>query len=1136
MNERIQAYNLYKNATGLTTYKNFTFPNGNTNFWQKAAFQVQKVEEEEVGPLIYDEPIDLKDLNNIMEGVVRGQLVLSETSAKEMYNLLQTEGRYVMKMIDENGIRSWITINHTTREYFIGLITKGKLIKIKGAEKSDAFDEIDLRSLISAKISELDFSKRLFKIKKGKKKRKIRVIKNKDGSFFPFINASDIDLKKYQIFNKQQIEDQMLVDTQEHCLIHVLKEYNIANCLINQVKLAFAFDRKQSAFHIKKKDLKMVADIIEQSIHLHYYDSKIGSRTSIQEYNTKDPKGEVVHIAIYENHYFKFEETKYSIYSIDNYENLKDIKDFWNIYKNHKRGDKFYYERHETKSRIKSLTMVRKLYDSGYFIKGDLSMFTESIDHKELKDNVYLDNIQNEQRICERPEPLEKTPPVFWCDTETFVNTGKKYKKINKKKVLLGKKHKLMMIGLIDSKSNYVEIRHVKDEVYQGKDKEPTQLLVWEWLRRMTSNGRTNAVCYFHFLKYDLQVLEPYLNIINKCQQDGELYSCTVLHNKKQILLKDSLKLMPFKLSEFSETFDLPEGIRKKEAISYVYYTSKNYGKRCDIDVYLELLSKTEQGIFMKNLEHEKSYKPKERTFDPVSYYKDYLRLDCLTLKKGFRKFQKLIKKVTNNQIDICQHLTISSLTDFYMKLNGAFDEVYEMTGNLRKYVGLGVHGGRVHVNANYLKKVIKGKISNYDGVSLYPSAIYRLCKEMGLPKGNAKRIRAEDFKLWNIKNYDKMLDFKIWNKENYGIMTVKITKVNKTQQMPFIHEIDENGTIQYTNEVPAHPVIIDSITIEDWVDFHKIEYEILDGIYYNSGYNKKMGDLVYALFQERRKQQIKENDAASNALKLMLNSVYGKTIQKKHNTKIKIVKVDKNSFNKGTEKWSCVKNHFLSTIYNNFNTVKGYRKINKLSYEVEMTKIDTTYNRGHVGVAILSMSKRIMNEVFDCANSKKCVIYYTDTDSLHCNKEDIKTIENEYYRRYKKVLNGLQLGQFHQDFKLKGAAKNADIYAIKSIFLGKKSYCDYLQSVDKNDEIINKEHSRMKGMTKEGLTNHAKKYSKDKKTPDKFKMYEDFSKGLQHKVLLNPRDHENNSQKVLFNFYKGNIYTKPDFYRTLKF
>ena len=81
--------------------------------------------------------------------------------------------------------------------------------------------------------------------------------------------------------------------------------------------------------------------------------------------------------------------------------------------------------------------------------------------------------------------------------------------------------------------------------------------------------------------------------------------------------------------------------------------------------------------------------------------------------------------------------------------------------------------------------------------------------------------------------------------------MTIKITKVNKIQQMPFIAHKTKDS-IKYTNEASEDEIVIDSITLQDYINFHHIEYEILDGVYWNDGINKKMGEVVKRLFEAR--------------------------------------------------------------------------------------------------------------------------------------------------------------------------------------------------------------------------------------------------------------------------------------------
>ena len=54
-------------------------------------------------------------------------------------------------------------------------------------------------------------------------------------------------------------------------------------------------------------------------------------------------------------------------------------------------------------------------------------------------------------------------------------------------------------------------------------------------------------------------------------------------------------------------------------------------------------------------------------------------------------------------------------------------------------------------------------------------------------------------------------------------------------------------------------------------------------------------------------------------------------------------------------------------------------------------------------------------------------------------------------------------MGDFHVDFALYGAT--SEIYAVESLFLGKKTYIDILEPTDKDGKTINSEHSRMKGV-----------------------------------------------------------------------
>ena len=69
------------------------------------------------------------------------------------------------------------------------------------------------------------------------------------------------------------------------------------------------------------------------------------------------------------------------------------------------------------------------------------------------------------------------------------------------------------------------------------------------------------------------------------------------------------------------------------------------------------------------------------------------------------------------------------------------------------------------------------------------------------------------------------------------------------------------------------------------------------------------------------------------------------------------------------------------------------------------------------LGVQVLSMSKRIMNEVMTTAEDLDIKIYYQDTDSMHIEKDKLNLLADEFKKRYNHELIGKNLGQFHNDF-----------------------------------------------------------------------------------------------------------------------
>jgi hypothetical protein len=952
-----------------------------------------------------------------------------------------------------------LTLRDNKLEQFVDILSAGGIINDIPAVGSDTLNQLAVNEIE-------DF--RIVNVEKPLAKRII----NKTGKFFRYLNTTKIELERYQIITEQT--DIKLLD--EHCLIYALKQYNIKPSLLNNIKTTF-----ENGSYFAKKNLKKVSDIIKKTIILKSFD---GYKIQTAKFGKHE---ETIQLGLYQEHYFINEVTKYSLYSSLHYDEVKEKKDFHNIYRHD--GRKHLYS--DTQRKAYSINLIKNLLETNNFIK-DHPILKQRDEYQRVSDKTEtLDTIADEQELYEfKPKERKNNLSVFYADTETDTHGN----------------HKPILIGVIKD-TDKAQLNDVN--IFTNNDDSNNFFI--KFMEYVHKNSKTDGqiddvVIYFHNLKYDYHVLLPYIkHSTSPCERDGQYYNCKILYKKRIFELRDSYKLASFPLSKFQKTFQLDKEYDKKEAIAYNYYSIKNMKKYLiPVADYESYLKEDEKKIFKATLDEHwgiMEYQQNKKgvwIFNPIAYYKHYLKYDVYVLFLGIKTFKKTIDRITDNKLNLYDYLTISSLTYALMGNEGAFDGIYRVSGNLREFISKAITGGRVQTNKKYEKQIIERKIADYDGVSLYPSAISRCCRERGLPKGKCKQI----------KTFDK----KELDKFSYYIVKVRITKINKYQDLPMVSYKDDEGILQYTNVIDD-PIIsyIDMITLEDWIEFQQIEYEILDGVYWNDGYNKKMGEIIEHLFNERLKQKKQGNEALQQVLKLMMNSSYGKTITKKSMTDKIIIDA------KYKDKY----------FYNNFRNIKEQTPLYNGDYLFKIDKVDTSYNEAHIGVIILSYSKRIMNEVFNVANDNNCPLYYTDTDSIHCNYDDVKTIETEFKERYQRELTGKQIGQFHIDFDLHGA--QSEIYATKSIFLGKKSYIDCLESTDKKGNKISGYHFRMKGVTVSGLDHCSKTFFNN----NLFSLYTHLSKGNEQDIVLNPIGY-----KVMFEYDEHQIFTRGDgsFTRTVKF
>jgi hypothetical protein len=581
---------------------------------------------------------------------------------------------------------------------------------------------------------------------------------------------------------------------------------------------------------------------------------------------------------------------------------------------------------------------------------------------------------------------------------------------------------------------------------------------------------KKNSLLYAHNATYDKTFLLPHLNNVSDISRGNHLLSMKGEFCKKKIIIKDTYNVLTMPLSKFGKTFKLDV---EKEVMPYKVYSRDSLRRRWIlIDEALPFVDDKDR--FLANIEKWKCRKG--NTYDILEYSANYCDMDCLTLYRGWFKFRQWV--LEGLSIDINDILTSASLSHHYFVNEGCYDGVYEITGVPQSFIQKCVVGGRCMIAENK-PTIVNDVINDFDAVSLYPSAMVR----MGFLKGLPKPI--DD---WSKKDE--------W--DGYFV-EIKITKVGIHRDFPLMSEIDDNGVRQFENKPMT--MFVDKTTLEDMVEFQKIEYEFIKGYYFNEGRNYKIQEVIQHVFDMRAKLKAEKNPA-EEIYKLIMNSAYGKTIMKPIETESRYF----NNEDKFQSYW--VMNH---AFIHSGDVAGNIYRIKKIIPIVEHSNI------AHVGAEILSMSKRIMNEVMCLAEDNSIPLFYQDTDSIHMLDKDIVKLTQCFSEKYQRTLLGKKLGQFHSDFKLDGCT---DVVAIKSIFLAKKCYLDVLLGNCHKEDY----HIRMKSIPNDVILNHCTKTNRTV-----LQLYEDLSVGK--KEIFDLTD-----GSLRFYYDSFNVFTQSVFTRTVGF
>jgi hypothetical protein len=539
---------------------------------------------------------------------------------------------------------------------------------------------------------------------------------------------------------------------------------------------------------------------------------------------------------------------------------------------------------------------------------------------------------------------------------------------------------------------------------------------------------RTNEEKYLliaHNVSYDVCFIFDYLDVIqnNSIIKNRQVLRLLGIYKGKKLLFKDSYAIIPKALRYFPIMFNFPE---IKEIYPYRYYDIQMQkgefyrGNKMDA---LSFIRPEDHESFLSNVEkiNRSGY-----NFDMENYCKYYCERDVEILQKGYMSFREYILKQFH--LDILRFLSISSIANEIMCINCYYpnENLFDLSGTPRNFIAKCIHGGRCLCKP----EITEERIICLDAVSLYPSAMKRLYCLEGMPQVLSAEQCNQKYLLRHlfeddqtIPNMDKFISgFFI----QYQVISLR------ERYFPLLPHLEKDAII-----------FIDHILLEDLVKFCKIRGHVIRGYYYSGKRDQTIRNVIEEIFQLR---VANKKTPIEQIMKIVLNSIYGKTILKPIKTELKFIpeqKVD-------------------DYLYRHFNNIVVAENIDngKFTKIKEKKLIDKHRNFTPLGCNILSMSKRIMNEVFCLCEDYGIKIYYTDTDSLYVGEKDEKRIQELYEKMYGRVMEGTMLNQFHRDFPQ---------VCTKSVFVGKKCYCNLLED--------GTYHYRLKGICQDVIEKKSKEY-----------------------------------------------------------
>lgn len=859
------------------------------------------------------------------------------------------------------------------------------------------------------------------------------------GKFWRWLcNIDELDLSRYQIFNKIN-ENTIKLMSEENCIVYACRQAGVDEDTLNFIK-----ENMTTRFFPESK-LNYFSEMCNISFYVKHFDKK-SSKTHLKKFEQPNPKYTIKLLCMFE-HYLLDEKVPINTFYIRHYNEIE------NKYKNNELWD------NERKMRIYKYDDKKNCFKTNKELS-NISDIIKALFEVDGFKPIYLgDFLYSSTLYKEKVEPIKNLYySAKYCCRLKAENIKKSSKNRFIREHVIYADFECSTDGIHEEYCICAMIPKT-DKLSDIYFKEFGTSCAYKFLDWIPNN----SVVYFHNLSYDINFI---LNKVSKvCGipiiKQNRVYQMETIYRKKKIIFKDSYSVINKKLKMFPIMFKLNSG--EKEVFPYAYYTKSLLKNDNNIGIISEakkFIKSDEHDQFEKNINLIKNCRIDDNHFYLDVYALFYCEQDVRILMLGFEQFRKDLKNIFD--IEVYDFVSLSSIANRIMEKNIYWKNgnLYDLAGVPREFISKCVEGGRCMTNSNKImtndSSITNKAIVDFDAVSLYPSAVKRLYCLEGMPEVLEDEMLNTNYLLDHL--FEENQKSPTNDRFISGFFVeIEIINIGINRDFPLIiynSKIQDEPDINVKrNSNVCCKMYVDHIKFQDLIKFQKCDINVIRGYYYKDNRDYSIQNVINEVFQLRLQYKIEENPA-QELIKLVLNSIYGKTLLKPIDTKTVF------KYKSEAKKFRIKNNNMISEIRNLYNSKFIKFKVIK--------PIHKHYNFCSLGVNILSMSKRIMNEVFCTAEDLRMKIFYQDTDSLMLFRKDLDVVENQFEKIYDRKLIGKELGQFHCDFP-EIVAKGGMPEAVKSIFVGKKIYLNQLR--DKNNNIAFM--CRWKGITQEiiGIT-----------------------------------------------------------------